>query len=103
MYTFYSRTKLKKKKNEEEGRRNKQFSRKPIPQDCVLKKAVFHFFFSFSFAHQFKIYEVLSESTRLNTRAARQTVHSLKSNYSSEFEKLNSTFPIRSYFSLIFL
>ena len=48
MYTFYSRTKLKKK-NEEEGRRNKQFSRKPMPQDCVLKKAVFHFFFFFFF------------------------------------------------------
>ena len=103
MYTFYSRTKLKKKKTKKKEDETNNFQESQCHKIACLRKRYFTFFFSFSFAHQFKIYEVLSESTRLNTRAARQTVHSLKSNYSSEFEKLNSTFPIRSYFSLIFL
>lgn len=40
---------IKKKDEEEGGRWDKQFSRKPMPQDCVLKKAVFRSFSFFFF------------------------------------------------------
>lgn len=95
-FLFAKEIKKKKTKKKEEDETN-NFQESRCHKIACLRKRYFALFlsFSFSFAHQFKIYEVLSESTRLNTRAARQMVHSLKSNYSGEFEKLNSTFPIR--------